>query len=215
MQDAVDQPARPNEVVQDERIGQSSWRVHDRIAGEGCDVVDCATSRTQVDSRSAFVSCDARNTKVDAESSFLSCPSVSTSPHETHPFSIANMPNDRDEAVFLIRVHSGELSVEWESPSSCPGFTRRLRDRLSGEVTTDIPVYLEGPYGSSHALSSYSTVVLVAGELIGAFAESQAHEQAVQASPFSPPISSVSFSQPYPPFRDTCTWYGTSGMRPM
>ncbi|KAK1925280.1 FAD-binding domain-containing protein [Papiliotrema laurentii] len=80
---------------------------------------------------------------------FLSSPGVSTLPTESHPFSIANVPNEKDEAVFLIRVHSG--------------FTRRLRDRLSGDITTNIPIYLEGPYGSSHSCASYSTVILVAG----------------------------------------------------
>lgn len=33
-------------------------------------------------------------------------------PQETHPFSVANMPNERDEVVFLVRVHSGEYPVK-------------------------------------------------------------------------------------------------------
>ena len=38
-----------------------------------------------------------------------------------------------------------------------------MRERLTGEITTDVPIYLEGPYGTSHSLASYSTVILVAG----------------------------------------------------
>lgn len=76
------------------------------------------------------------------------------------------MPNERDEAVFLVRVHSGELIMTMLVVYLTIGFTRKLRDKLSGDLTTDIPIYLEGPYGSSHPVSSYSTVILVAGQLI-------------------------------------------------
>ncbi|WWD18295.1 hypothetical protein CI109_102745 [Kwoniella shandongensis] len=81
---------------------------------------------------------------------FISAPSISSSPHESHPFSIANIPTETtNEAVFLIRVHSG--------------FTKRLRLALESDVTTTLPLYLEGPYGYAHSLDSYATVVLVAG----------------------------------------------------
>lgn len=81
---------------------------------------------------------------------FISAPSVSASPHESHPFSIANIPTENsNEAIFLIRIHSG--------------FTKRLRAALESDVFTKIPLYLEGPYGYPHSLDSYSTVLLIAG----------------------------------------------------
>ncbi|WVQ80616.1 hypothetical protein IAT38_002721 [Cryptococcus sp. DSM 104549] len=81
---------------------------------------------------------------------FISSPGVSGLPHETHPFSIANVPTDEsNDAVFLIRVHSG--------------FTKRLRLALPSDDTTSVPLYIEGPYGYPHSLDSFSTVLLVAG----------------------------------------------------
>ncbi|OCF43978.1 ferric reductase transmembrane component 4 [Kwoniella heveanensis CBS 569] len=81
---------------------------------------------------------------------FISSPSISSSPHESHPFSIANVPTESsNEAVFLIRVHSG--------------FTKRMRTALSSDQSNSIPLYLEGPYGYAHNLDSYSTVLLVSG----------------------------------------------------
>ncbi|WVQ72912.1 hypothetical protein IAR50_002474 [Cryptococcus sp. DSM 104548] len=81
---------------------------------------------------------------------FISAPSISGSPHESHPFSIANVPTDSsNDAIFLIRVHSG--------------FTKRLRLALSSDTTTDIPLHLEGPYGYPHSLDAYNTVLLLAG----------------------------------------------------
>lgn len=50
--------------------------------------------------------------------SFFSAPSIGGSVHESHPFSIANLPNPDGELVFLIRAHNGKLSAltnrEWE-----------------------------------------------------------------------------------------------------
>ncbi|WVW84449.1 hypothetical protein I302_106483 [Kwoniella bestiolae CBS 10118] len=81
---------------------------------------------------------------------FISAPSISGMPHESHPFSIANVPTEvTNEAYFLVRVHSG--------------FTKRLRTALSSDLSTDIPLYIEGPYGYPHSLDSYSTVLLLAG----------------------------------------------------
>jgi hypothetical protein len=98
----------------------------------------------------------------------MSVPTVHASPHEGHPFSIANVPNERDELVFLIRVHGGELDILLEAALKAhepilTGLTKRLRDALKQEVTADIPVYFDGPYGSSHSMAHYSTVILVAG----------------------------------------------------
>ncbi|RSH89214.1 hypothetical protein EHS25_002326 [Saitozyma podzolica] len=82
---------------------------------------------------------------------FLAAPGVAGSKHETHPFSAANVPSDEGdvEAVFLIRAHRG--------------FTQRLRDAMTSDTDTSIPVFLEGPYGTAHSLEHFSTVLLVAG----------------------------------------------------
>ncbi|KAK8858407.1 hypothetical protein IAR55_002634 [Kwoniella newhampshirensis] len=81
---------------------------------------------------------------------FIAAPSITSSPHESHPFSIANVPTETsNEAIFLIRVHSG--------------FTKRLLQALDSGLTDSVPLYLEGSYGYPHSLDSYSTVVLVAG----------------------------------------------------
>ncbi|WVQ76889.1 hypothetical protein IAR50_006563 [Cryptococcus sp. DSM 104548] len=81
---------------------------------------------------------------------FLSAPSLSSSPHESHPFSIANIPTPTSNAAsFLIRVHSG--------------FTSRLLHALHSDIQEGLPLLIEGPYGYPHGLDSYSTVVLLAG----------------------------------------------------
>ncbi|ODN81314.1 ferric reductase transmembrane component 4 [Cryptococcus wingfieldii CBS 7118] len=81
---------------------------------------------------------------------FISAPSLTSSPHESHPFSIANIPTSTSNAAsFLIRVHSG--------------FTKRLMHALHSDVEEGLPLLIEGPYGYPHSLDSYSTVVLLAG----------------------------------------------------
>ncbi|WRT67595.1 uncharacterized protein IL334_004567 [Kwoniella shivajii] len=81
---------------------------------------------------------------------FISAPSISGMPHESHPFSIANVPTESaNDTIFLIRVHTG--------------FTKKLRTALSSDLTTSVPLYIEGPYGYAHSLDSYSTVLLLAG----------------------------------------------------
>ena len=93
--------------------------------------------------------------------SFLTAPSIPGMPHESHPFSVSNVPpssphpptspfkREEVDAIFLIRAHSG--------------FTSHLLSSISSSSTTPIPLELEGPYGHDHPLEHYSTVVLVAG----------------------------------------------------
>ncbi|WVN85989.1 uncharacterized protein L203_101147 [Cryptococcus depauperatus CBS 7841] len=82
---------------------------------------------------------------------FISAPSISSSPQESHPFSIVNVPTEQsNEAIFLIRVHSG--------------FTRRLRNYLTSDECQGVPLYLEEPYGTPHSLDSHSAVLLLAGD---------------------------------------------------
>jgi NAD(P)H-flavin reductase len=81
--------------------------------------------------------------------SFLSIPSVTTSVLEQHPFSLLNIPSEDDTAIFLVRVHAGA--------------TQKLCDALVNSTAADIPVYLEGPYGTVHHFDIYSTVLLFAG----------------------------------------------------
>ncbi|ODN74378.1 hypothetical protein L202_06789 [Cryptococcus amylolentus CBS 6039] len=81
---------------------------------------------------------------------FISAPSISLSPHESHPFSIANVPTpSSNDAIFLIRIHSG--------------FTKRLRLALGGDVERGVRMYVEGPYGYAHSLDGYEAVLLLAG----------------------------------------------------
>ena len=112
--------------------------------------------------------------------SFLTAPSLPGMPHESHPFSISNVPpppcssgSQVNEAMFLIRAHGGFTSRLLESVTSTSPLAistggantdRSVATRHSSK--TDVPsvsLALEGPYGHDHPLEHYHTVVLVAG----------------------------------------------------
>lgn len=80
---------------------------------------------------------------------FLSFPGVQSSPHESHPFSFANAPNEDKVALFILKVHAG--------------VTKRLHDSLGCATTGLVLVQLEGPYGSAVDMSRASSVILIAG----------------------------------------------------
>lgn len=83
-------------------------------------------------------------------------PSITTGPHESHPFSFANVPNGPDTpATFILRVHSGA--------------TKLLRDALTQSTETSFLIYMEGPYGVVHDLNDKVSVLLFAGALAGRF----------------------------------------------
>ncbi|BEJ14503.1 hypothetical protein CspHIS471_0402700 [Cutaneotrichosporon sp. HIS471] len=79
---------------------------------------------------------------------FITMPGVARLRYEQHPFTMANIPDNSGDAVFLIRAQSG--------------FTGRLVGRLTS-TKEDINCYLDGPYGTPHNLNHYRGVLLVAG----------------------------------------------------
>ncbi|GMK58647.1 hypothetical protein CspeluHIS016_0600890 [Cutaneotrichosporon spelunceum] len=79
---------------------------------------------------------------------FITMPGVARLRYEQHPFTMANVPDDSGEAVFLVRAQTG--------------FTRRLVDRLAS-TKDEINCYLDGPYGTPADLNHYGGVLLVAG----------------------------------------------------
>ncbi|TXT11226.1 hypothetical protein VHUM_01977 [Vanrija humicola] len=80
---------------------------------------------------------------------FLTMPQVAGLRYEQHPFTMANVPDGSGNAVFILRAQGG--------------FTRRLVDKLTDDVSTSINTYVEGPYGISHDMNHYDSVLLVAG----------------------------------------------------
>ena len=44
------------------------------------------------------------------------------------------------------------------------GFTRQLYDQVISQKTTEIPTYLDGPYGTMVDLTPFSTVLGIAGQ---------------------------------------------------
>ncbi|KAL1410594.1 ferric-chelate reductase Frp1 [Vanrija albida] len=80
---------------------------------------------------------------------FLTMPQVAGLRYEQHPFTMANVPDGSGNAVFLLRAQAG--------------FTRRLVNKLTDQVSTTINTYVEGPYGISHDMNHYDSVLLVAG----------------------------------------------------
>jgi ferric-chelate reductase len=87
---------------------------------------------------------------------FLTLPGVSRFPFECHPFTIANIP-DRDsngkkkatDLVFYIRAMRG--------------FTRKLQDYAAAHQGGTVSAFVDGPYGIPPPVTTFSTVVLIAG----------------------------------------------------
>ncbi|GAA6032159.1 hypothetical protein JCM8097_007102 [Rhodosporidiobolus ruineniae] len=81
---------------------------------------------------------------------FLSTPWLSKgNVLEAHPFTAANAVNDEGDFIILARVYDG--------------FTRQLRDKVSSTTSANISCYLDGPYGESHSLRGYDSILIVAG----------------------------------------------------
>ncbi|KAI0347145.1 hypothetical protein BDW22DRAFT_1425211 [Trametopsis cervina] len=86
---------------------------------------------------------------------FLAFPSVG--PAESHPFTIATVPNDDSssaesgkEMVWVIRARDG--------------FTRRIKEyALERNGSCKVPVFMHGPYGAPPDITPYSTCVFIAG----------------------------------------------------
>lgn len=78
---------------------------------------------------------------------YLTMPGVAALRYEQHPFTIANVPDESGDAVFLIRAQNG--------------FTRRLVDHLSSTTSGAINAYIDGPYGTPEDLNHYAGVLLI------------------------------------------------------
>jgi ferric-chelate reductase len=84
---------------------------------------------------------------------FLAIPAISGFPLESHPFTIASIPNEDgpmtvQELTFIIQRRNG--------------LTKRLVNHArAGE--SQIPVFIDGPYGQPPDLAPYKTCILVAG----------------------------------------------------
>lgn len=79
----------------------------------------------------------------------ITMPQVATLRYEQHPVTVANVPDESGDVVFIIKAQTG--------------FTRRLVKHLTDAVDTSLNCYLEGPYGSPASLNHYDTVLLVSG----------------------------------------------------
>jgi ferric-chelate reductase len=87
---------------------------------------------------------------------FLTLPGISRFPLAGHPFTIANIP-ERDsngkkkatDLVFYIRAMRG--------------FTRKLQDYAAAHQGCTVFAFVDGPYGIPPPVTTFSTVVLIAG----------------------------------------------------
>jgi len=85
---------------------------------------------------------------------FLSFPTMS--PFQSHPFTIASIPNSRKELTFVVRAKAG--------------FSRRIHKRAVSLLPTtaepakekSFAVLIDGPYGCPPNLVQYDTLVLIA-----------------------------------------------------
>ncbi|KIJ54636.1 hypothetical protein M422DRAFT_200498 [Sphaerobolus stellatus SS14] len=97
----------------------------------------------------------------------ISMPTISTTPWETHPFTIANIPSDRSlsgltakplknehDMVFFIKVRDGFTKLLSDA-------IKKKKNASGGEV--QLPIFLEGPYGHAPEVDIYGNVVLIAG----------------------------------------------------
>lgn len=92
------------------------------------------------------------------QSAYITLSKVSILPFEAHPFTIVTLPEEKtktalSELVFLIRVRNG--------------FTRRLYRSITEAQERNeefrFRAFIDGPYGSSPDLSSFSDIVIIAG----------------------------------------------------
>lgn len=96
-----------------------------------------------------------RFTWTPGQHAYIMLPSISTLPIESHPFTIASIPelhtNTEDKSVvFLIRGRSG--------------LTLRLRNHAAQNGANTIPAFLDGPYGYPPDLRPFTTCILIAGQ---------------------------------------------------
>lgn len=85
---------------------------------------------------------------------FLSFPTISSVPLESHPFTIASIFSEdaryaEQELVFIIRKREG--------------LTQKLVERAGTKNRVQVPVLVDGPYGTPVDLHPYRTCILIAG----------------------------------------------------
>lgn len=88
---------------------------------------------------------------------FLTLPGVSGLPFESHPMTIANIP-ERDERG---RSKSNELVFYIRA---LDGFTKKLYDHAMLNPGKTVVALADGPYGCPPDPNTFSTVLLVCGE---------------------------------------------------
>ncbi|WOO82515.1 Ferric reductase transmembrane component 3 [Vanrija pseudolonga] len=86
---------------------------------------------------------------IPGQHAYVTMPQVASLRYEQHPFTLATIPDESGDAVFIVRAQTG--------------FTRRLVNSLTADVTTDLNAYIEGPYGTTHRMNHFDSVLLVAG----------------------------------------------------
>ena len=98
----------------------------------------------------------------------ISVPAVSSIPVEAHPFTVANISGDRSLSGFTTEPTAGENDMVFFLKAK-GGFTKKLMTAVTkkkgengGEV--QLPIYLDGPYGTPPDVNTHSKVILIAGE---------------------------------------------------
>lgn len=89
---------------------------------------------------------------------YLALPTLG--PVESHPFTIATVASDDvqedevgKEMVWIIRARDG--------------FTKRVKEYvMANSGSTQVPVFMHGPYGAPPDITPYSTCVFIAGEIL-------------------------------------------------
>ncbi|TFY72984.1 hypothetical protein EVG20_g10 [Dentipellis fragilis] len=84
---------------------------------------------------------------------FLAFPTLSNVPVESHPFTIANIPDENlgeeQRLTFIIKGREG--------------LTQKLLQQATEKDGIRIPVFVDGPYGAPPNLAPYATCILIAG----------------------------------------------------
>jgi ferric-chelate reductase len=118
-----------------------------------------------------------RFTWIPGQHAYVILPSISTLPTESHPFTIASIPETHGDnkdrtVVFLIRGRSG--------------LTQRLRDHAIRNGANSVPALLDGPYGYPPDLRPFTTCILISGQLddlLFFYLSTDVSAQAVRAFP--------------------------------
>jgi predicted ferric reductase len=95
---------------------------------------------------------------------YLTLPGVSTIPFESHPFTIANIPERKENGEPLGKASDLVFYIR-----AMDGFTRKLYDYAHAHQGKSVVALVDGPYGKPPPVNTFSTVVLIAGMLFFIF----------------------------------------------